>query len=190
MRGAAWVFAQQEQFRVSLADYRHIGKNPGRLMVFFSRMGYGKKLAWEEANRTGAAVCEIRSTERTAGTPGFWWCGRYGMHRWDMPIEAISGNLQDYEHVTICAPIWVFALAAPVRSFCRQAAGKMHSVDYILVHHTGGAMKTLRGRWMPSWGFMPPVCAACSAGWPGSGCDVTYAKGPGRMSGTFCMKSI
>lgn len=22
------------------------------------------------------------SMERTEGTPGFWWCGRYGMHCW------------------------------------------------------------------------------------------------------------
>ena len=101
-------------------------------------MGYCKKLAYEEANRTGAAVYELRSTERTEGTPGFWWCGRYGMHRWDMPIEPIAVDLAAYEHVTICAPIWVFSLAAPVRAFCRQSAGRLREVDYILVHHTKG----------------------------------------------------
>lgn len=35
----------------------------------------------------------------------------------------------------ICSPIWVFALAAPVRSFCMEAAGKIKEADYILVHH-------------------------------------------------------
>ena len=34
------------------------------------------------------------------------------------------------------APIWVFALASPVRAFCRQAAGRVRQADYILVHHT------------------------------------------------------
>lgn len=29
-------------------------------------------------------------------------------------------------------------LAAPVRSFCMQAAGKIREADYILVHHTAG----------------------------------------------------
>lgn len=57
------------------------------------------------------------------------------MHRWDMPIEPFPGKLQSFLHVTICAPVWVFALAAPVRSFCRQAAGQIRSADYILVHH-------------------------------------------------------
>ena len=132
---AAWVFRQQESVRADRADYPNIGTNPRRVVVFFSRMGYARKLAYEEANRTGAAVYEVRSTERTAGTLGFWWCGRYGMHRWAMPIERISIDLTAYEHVTICTPIWVFALAAPMRAFCRQSAGKIQSADYILVHH-------------------------------------------------------
>ena len=132
---AAWVFEKQEDFHATMEDYPHIGTDPKRLVVFFSRMGYVRKLAYEEAERTGAAVYEIRSTERTEGTLGFWWCGRYGMHKWDMPIEPIGIDLAGYAHVTICSPIWVFALAAPVRAFARAAAGQIREVDYILVHH-------------------------------------------------------
>ena len=132
---AAWVFEKQEAFRVERADYPNIGTEPERLVVFFSRMGYVRKLAYEEADRSGATVYEIRSTERTEGTLGFWWCGRYGMHRWEMPIEPINIDLTAYEHVTICSPIWVFELAAPVRAFARAAAGKIREADYILVHH-------------------------------------------------------
>ena len=133
---AAWVFMRQEAFVVNAADYPNIGKSGERLVVYFSRMGYVRKKALEEANRTGAAVYEVRSTERTDGTLGFWWCGRYGMHRWAMPIEDISVNLAQFEHITICSPIWVFTLAAPMRAFCRAVAGKIHEADYILVHHT------------------------------------------------------
>ncbi len=57
------------------------------------------------------------------------------MHRWDMPIKTPDIDLSSFDHVTICSPIWVFALAAPVRSFCRQAAGKIREADYFLVHH-------------------------------------------------------
>ena len=135
---AARVFAGQEAFSVREADYPHVGKNPRELVMYFSRLGYGKKLAYERAERTGAAIYEIRATERTEGTLGFWWCGRFAMHRWDMPIEPISIDLEKYDKVTICAPIWDFSLAAPVRAFCRQAAGRIRKVDYILVHHTGG----------------------------------------------------
>lgn len=136
---AAWVFYRQERFTVNIEDYPNIGKNKDRLVVYFSRMGYVRKLAFEEANRIGAEVLEIVSTERTAGTLGFWWCGRFGMHRWEMPIVEPNVDLAAYNHVTICAPIWVFSLAAPVRAFCGMATGKIREVDYILVHHTGGS---------------------------------------------------
>ncbi len=135
---AALIFKKQESFFVNPAYYPNIGKNKKRLVVYFSRMGYVRKKAFEEANHTGAEIYEIKSTEKTEGTLGFWWCGRFGMHRWAMPIENISVNLSDYEHITICSPIWVFALAAPMRTFCKKAAGKIKEADYILVHHTGG----------------------------------------------------
>lgn len=132
---AAWIFYRQERFFVRECDYPNIGTNPKRLVVYFSRMGYVKRQAMEEANRTGAVLYEIRAAERTEGTLGFWWCGRYGMHRWAMPIEPIRVDMTRYDHVTICSPIWVFALAAPVRSFCQQTSGKIKESDYILIHH-------------------------------------------------------
>ena len=135
---AALVFRAQEAFRVNEADYPNVGTNPKKLVVYFSRMGYVKRQAYEAADASGAVVYEIKSTERTAGTLGFWWCGRFGMHRWEMPIEPINIDLTAFDSVTICSPIWVFSLAAPVRAFCRAASGKIKQVDYILVHHTSG----------------------------------------------------
>ena len=135
---AACVFAKQEAFTVNIADYPNIGKNPRRLVVFFSRMGYVKKRAYEEADKTGAEIYEIKSTEKTDGTLGFWWCGRFAMHHREMPIEDVKLDLSQYEHVTICSPVWVFSLAAPVHSFCKAVSGKIKQFDVILVHHTGG----------------------------------------------------
>ena len=135
---AAWVFEKQESFYVNKNNYRNIGNNPKELVVFFSRMGYVRKIAYETADKTGACLYEIKSTELTEGTAGFWWCGRFGMHRWNMPIKPVTVDLSKYDHVTICAPIWVFALAAPVRSFCIEASHKIKEADYILIHHTSG----------------------------------------------------
>ena len=132
---ATWVFYKQEHFVFDASDYQNIGMNPHKLVVYFSRMGYVKKLAYETANKSGADIYEIKSTERTEGTLGFWWCGRFGMHKWDMPIESVKIDLAGYDHVTICSPIWVFSLAAPVRAFCRKVSGKIKEADYILVHH-------------------------------------------------------
>ena len=150
---AAYVFERQEAFQVRREEYPNIGTNPRRLVVFFSRMGYVEKIAYEEANRTGAAVYEIRAAERTEGTLGFWWCGRYGMHRWKMPIVPIDVDLTQYEHVTVCSPIWVFGLAAPVRSFCEPAAGRFgrRIIFWCTTRriHTGMPPR----RWIGFWGF-------------------------------------
>ncbi len=129
------VFYDQEHFTVSESDYPNIGSDPTKLVVYFSRMGYTKKKALEAADRTGAEIYEVRAAERTSGTLGFWWCGRYGMHRWAMPIEDIGVQLEKYDHVTVCSPVWVFNLCAPMREFCKKASGRIHSADYILVHH-------------------------------------------------------
>ena len=132
---AAWVFAKQEAFTLDPADYPRIGQDPERLVVYFSRMGYTKKIAMEEADRTGAALYEIKATEKTDGTIGFWWCGRFGMHRWAMPIEPITVDLSSYEHITICAPIWVNSLSSPIRAFCQSAKGRVKEADLITVHY-------------------------------------------------------
>ena len=56
---AAVIFYKQEHFVINEENYKNIGSDPTRLVVFFSRMGYVRKKALEEANRTGAAVYEI-----------------------------------------------------------------------------------------------------------------------------------
>ena len=43
----AWVFRRQESFHVSEADYPNLGRDPKRLVVCFSRMGYTKRVALE-----------------------------------------------------------------------------------------------------------------------------------------------
>ena len=46
-----YVFYNQEQFKFNLLDYENIGKNKDILVVYFSRMGYTKKIAYEQANK-------------------------------------------------------------------------------------------------------------------------------------------
>ncbi|MDO4548847.1 MAG: hypothetical protein Q4D04_12155, partial [Clostridia bacterium] len=128
-------------FAADAREYPGIGKNPGRVVVYFSRMGYARKLACEEADRIGARLVEIKARERTEGTLGFWWCGRFGINRWAMPIDDMDVDFAQCEHVTIVSPIWVFSLSSPVREFCRTARGSIKSVDYILVHHTSAGYK-------------------------------------------------
>lgn len=130
------VFCKQEQFAFDINEYKNIGTS-NTLVVYFSRMGYVKKIAYEEANKKGSYVYEIIAKEKVMGTLGFWWCGRFGLNRLPMAIEDIDIDFSKYDEVTICSPIWVFSLAAPVRTFCMEAKG-IKKVNYILVHYTNG----------------------------------------------------
>lgn len=132
---AAWVFYRQEHFEFNADDYPNIGKDGRGLVVFFSRMGYTKKVAYQIANASGAELVELKTPEPTACTSGFFWCGRFALQRRPMPITEINLPLESYESVTICTPVWVFSVSAPVRSFCLAAKGRVTSVNLVLVHN-------------------------------------------------------
>ena len=58
-----YVFYNQEKFVFNLNDYNNIGNNNKIIVVFFSRMGYTKKIAYEAANKIGveAEIIDIKS---------------------------------------------------------------------------------------------------------------------------------
>lgn len=131
---ACFVRYKQSQFKFDEKEYQDIGKDKTKIVVYFSRLGYTKKLAYEIANEKRAEIFEIKTTEKITGNLGFWWCGRFGMHKWGMSIESTKVDFSKYDEVVICSPIWVFGLSAPVREFCKQNSGKVKNVSYHLTH--------------------------------------------------------
>jgi len=124
----------QSSFTFNESDYTNINKGSKTLVVFFSRTGYTKKYAYNLANETGSDICEIKTTEKIDGNLGFWWCGRFGMHKWGMKLENLDINLENYEKVIICSPIWVFGVSSPIREFCKQSKGKIKNAEYVFLH--------------------------------------------------------
>lgn len=104
------------------------------LVVYFSRKGYVRRAAARLAAQRGADLMELTTPERTRGILGFWWCGRFGMHRWGMPLDPLTADPSAYDHVVVCSPVWVFSVAAPVRTFLQASAGRIQSAEYVLVH--------------------------------------------------------
>lgn len=158
----AAVFYTQEHFSFNLSDYKNIGKNDKVLVVYFSRLNYVKKVAYQKANELGARVYSVKPTELTQGTLGFWWCGRFGMHKWGMPIAKIAENLSSYEKVIICTPVWVFSLCSPMREFCKKASGKIKRADYVIVHHTAGKYQNVADEMNDLLGIKAEKVESCS----------------------------
>ena len=128
----SFVFFSQEHMSFNEKDYSNINKDSNKAVVYFSRLGYTKTLAYEEANKQGATLIEVKAKEKTDGTLGFWWCGRFALHHWPMEIEKV--DLSTFDSVTICTPIWVFAISSPIRKLCIDNKNNVKNVSYIINH--------------------------------------------------------
>lgn len=113
----ALVSYNQVYFNFNEEDYKDIDKNSKTLVVYFSRKRFTKKIAYVTANNLKADILEIKTKERTEGDLGFWWCGRFAMHRWGMELLPTEIDIARYEKVVIVTPVWVFRMCAPVRQF-------------------------------------------------------------------------
>lgn len=131
---ACFVRFSQSQFSFDEKNYKNIGQDKTKIVVFFSRQGGTKKLAYEIANEQGAEILEIKTTEKIDGDLGFWWCGRFGMHKWGMPLSPTNFDPSKYDEITICTPVWVFATSAPIRQFCKIFCGKISNPNYVTTH--------------------------------------------------------
>lgn len=113
----ALVSFNQATFKFNEEDYQNINKASDTLVVYFSRMKFTKKIAYTAANKEGAYIQELKTKERTAGTLGFWWCGRFGMHKWPMEINPLDVDINKYKKIILVTPIWVFRMCSPMRDF-------------------------------------------------------------------------
>lgn len=131
----AITFYKQETFEFDEKKYTHINEKKETLVIYFSRMGYTKKLAYEIANEKKAMIYRVKTLERTEGTIGFWWCGRFGMNKMDMEIETIPFDASEYKEVIIVTPIWVFDVASPIKTLCKKIRGRVKEVSYVSCHY-------------------------------------------------------
>lgn len=129
-----YVGFMQSGFSFDESRYTNVGKDKSKLVIYYSREGYTKKLAHEMANVSGAEIFEIKTTEKTDGDVGFWWCGRFGLNKLSMPLEKYELELLKYEKITILSPVWVFGIAAPVKTFLEKEGEKLDGFDLISVH--------------------------------------------------------
>ena len=125
----ALVSYNQHNFKFDQHDYLNISADSRTLVVYFSRMNYTKKIAYTRADKENAEIEELKTNELTKGHLGFWWCGKFGMHKWPMETLPLSVDLNKYEKIIIVTPIWVFKMCAPVRDFVAKNKEILKSKD-------------------------------------------------------------
>ncbi len=128
----ALVSLNQENFKFNELDYPYINNTSDTLVIYFSRMKYTKKIAYEIANEAKCSIYEITTPERTNGTLGFWWCGRFGMHKWKMDIN-LDIDINKFSKIIIVTPIWVFRMCSPIRTFIIDNKDILNTKDVSII---------------------------------------------------------
>ncbi|MGN1099308.1 MAG: flavodoxin family protein [Christensenellales bacterium] len=129
----ALISYNQENFVLNPGDYPNIKEQSDTLVVYFSRKRYTEKIAYERADALQAEILELTTDEMTKGDAGFWWCGRFAMHRWKMKINERDVNMEKYNRIVIVSPVWVFRMAAPIRDFVAYYGNQLIAKDVSVI---------------------------------------------------------
>ena len=118
---AALVSFNQVNFKFDEKDFPNVVADSKAgsktLVIYFSRLNYTKTIAYKKADENAAQIVGLKTKERTEGTLGFWWCGRFGMHKWGMETLPLGIDLVGFEKIILVTPIWVFKMCSPMRDF-------------------------------------------------------------------------
>ena len=116
----ALVSYNQYFFKFDEKDYPNVNDNSKTLVVYFSRKKFTKKIAYQIADEEKASIRELITKERTEGDLGFWWCGRFAMHKWAMNTEPLDVDLNKFDKFILVTPVWVFKMCSPMRDFIQK----------------------------------------------------------------------
>lgn len=137
----AYVSYCQSSFKFNLEDYPQVGQKSSKMVIYFSRMGYTKKLAYQKANELACEIVELKTIDDISGVKGFWWCGRFAMHRWGMKLEPLTIDLSQYDTIYIYGAVWAFKICAPIRQFLEEYLETIPKVEFHIVHFMRGPLK-------------------------------------------------
>lgn len=139
-----YVFYRQSEFIFDESLYKNIGKDKSILVVYFSRMGYTKKIAYSIADKYKCDILELSTSEKTDGTSGFWWCGKYSMNKSRMTINEIDKDISSYKKVIIVSPIWNGSVCAVIRDFLYKYKSEINEVEYVITHFMDYSFNSVR----------------------------------------------
>lgn len=128
----AYVRYMQSIFKFDILDYEI--QNNDVAVVYFSREGYTRKIAYEKARELQCKLIEVKTTEKINGNVGFWWCGRFAIHKWEMPLSSVDEDIKSFKKLYIYCPIWALSICSPIRGFIKKYQNDINHVDFTIIH--------------------------------------------------------
>ena len=103
-------------------------------IVYYSRTGNIRKAASFLASELGAEIIEIVDKDKREGTLGFIRSGRESAKKQPADIEKISQDLNDFDLVVLCSPVWAGNISPPARAFLNNYGKDIKDIAYLLLH--------------------------------------------------------
>ena len=136
------------------------------IIVYYSRTGRTAKVARSWAHRIGASRLEIIAMA---------WRGTFKevlnytistLTRRNMEIDLYKVDFEKYDRVVLMVPVICGMMSAPMRTFVRQEAGKLHDVEYVIIHKGAKMRHKSLIRWLDkTLGVNHAAASSIWAGW-------------------------
>jgi len=106
------------------------------LIVYYSYTGVTAKMAKELAKKRGADLFEVRDIERPNVLKAYT-AGCVAAIKWkSWPVEALPQNMEEYDLITIMAPVWA-GNPAPEINNAFEALPRGKKIEVIMVSTSG-----------------------------------------------------
>lgn len=126
------------------------------LIVFYSRTGTTKKVAWTILNflksfvklkKINVDIEEIIDTKDRSGAIGYLFAGKDATLKTLTKIKNLNYNSAKYDIIIIGTPVWAFTMSTPIRTYILQNKAKLKTyakVAFFCTQGGSGSERTFR----------------------------------------------
>jgi len=104
--------------------------NKNFLVVYYSHTGATKILAEKIAEILSCDIEEIVELKERKGLLGFLKSGFEAAKEKLTEIKPLKTNIEKYEHIIICSPVWAMNLPPATRTFVKNFSKEFKSVSF------------------------------------------------------------
>ena len=104
------------------------------IIIYFSRTGRTAKVARAWAHKLRASRLEIipMAWRNTFRENVEYYIKT--LTRQHMEIDLYKVDFEKYDRIVLMIPVICGMMSAPMRTFIRQEAGRLHNVEYVIIH--------------------------------------------------------
>jgi len=115
------------------------------LVVYYSRSGITRRVAWDLASMMDADIEEIIDPTDRSGIIGYIRSVWHVVRNKEAPIRTPQNDPSTYDLVIIGTPVWGRKMSAPVRAYISQMRMLLPSVAYFCTMKGTGDISALEG---------------------------------------------